>query len=213
MQSLGVVLYVLVCGALPFDGSTLQSLRDRVLSGRFRIPFFMSSGKPLTNIIFATYIARVLCFFFSHNCKGYVGVVLGASMYSKTYQVEWRHTVEWVTPFAMHLNGIRARKFNFTKYVDSRVTFSYFLYWIHCTRIATTKEKSMLIASSYNCQLAKVFFILLSNVPVLYVILKENTFSAKHIRKVFCYLMYVCNSLHFNVFRIPYIERFSISAN
>uniref|UniRef100_A0A8W7PT92 non-specific serine/threonine protein kinase n=1 Tax=Anopheles coluzzii TaxID=1518534 RepID=A0A8W7PT92_ANOCL len=41
--SLGVVLYVLVCGALPFDGSSLQSLRDRVLSGRFRIPFFMSS--------------------------------------------------------------------------------------------------------------------------------------------------------------------------
>jgi len=41
--SLGVVLYVLVCGALPFDGSTLHVLRDRVLSGRFRIPFFMSS--------------------------------------------------------------------------------------------------------------------------------------------------------------------------
>ncbi|XP_046382873.1 uncharacterized protein LOC124153627 [Ischnura elegans] len=41
--SLGVVLYVLVCGALPFDGSTLHSLRDRVLSGRFRIPYFMSS--------------------------------------------------------------------------------------------------------------------------------------------------------------------------
>lgn len=45
LQSLGVVLYVLVCGALPFDGSTLQSLRDRVLSGRFRIPYFMSEGK------------------------------------------------------------------------------------------------------------------------------------------------------------------------
>ena len=44
LQSLGVVLYVLVCGALPFDGSSLQSLRDRVLAGRFRIPFFMSSG-------------------------------------------------------------------------------------------------------------------------------------------------------------------------
>ncbi|KAK9512580.1 hypothetical protein O3M35_000976 [Rhynocoris fuscipes] len=41
--SLGVVLYVLVCGALPFDGSTLHTLRDRVLSGRFRIPYFMSS--------------------------------------------------------------------------------------------------------------------------------------------------------------------------
>nr|KAG5708727.1 hypothetical protein BaRGS_034944 [Batillaria attramentaria] len=41
--SLGVVLYVLVCGALPFDGPTLQELRDRVLSGRFRIPYFMST--------------------------------------------------------------------------------------------------------------------------------------------------------------------------
>lgn len=41
--SLGVVLYVLVCGALPFDGNTLQSLRSRVLSGKFRIPFFMST--------------------------------------------------------------------------------------------------------------------------------------------------------------------------
>ncbi|XP_040580561.1 uncharacterized protein [Lepeophtheirus salmonis] len=42
--SLGVVLYVLVCGALPFDASSLHALRDRVLSGRFRIPFFMSSS-------------------------------------------------------------------------------------------------------------------------------------------------------------------------
>ncbi|XP_076310251.1 serine/threonine-protein kinase SIK2-like isoform X1 [Tachypleus tridentatus] len=41
--SLGVVLYVLVCGNLPFDGSSLQVLRERVLSGRFRIPYFMSS--------------------------------------------------------------------------------------------------------------------------------------------------------------------------
>lgn len=49
MQSLGVVLYVLVCGALPFDGSTLQNLRARVLSGKFRIPFFMSTGKGVAN--------------------------------------------------------------------------------------------------------------------------------------------------------------------
>ncbi|XP_073965221.1 uncharacterized protein [Choristoneura fumiferana] len=42
--SLGVVLYVLVCGALPFDGSTLHELRAVVLSGKFRIPYFMSQG-------------------------------------------------------------------------------------------------------------------------------------------------------------------------
>ncbi|MGH0189093.1 UNVERIFIED_CONTAM: hypothetical protein FKN15_033190 [Acipenser sinensis] len=40
--SLGVVLYVLVCGALPFDGPSLPVLRRRVLEGRFRIPYFMS---------------------------------------------------------------------------------------------------------------------------------------------------------------------------
>lgn len=45
--SLGVVLYVLICRALPFDGATLPALRDRVLEGRFRIPFFMSTGMML----------------------------------------------------------------------------------------------------------------------------------------------------------------------
>ncbi|CAG0879385.1 unnamed protein product [Darwinula stevensoni] len=41
--SLGIVLYVLVCGALPFDGNTLHSLRQKVLCGKFRVPYFMSS--------------------------------------------------------------------------------------------------------------------------------------------------------------------------
>uniref|UniRef100_A0A915DZD9 Protein kinase domain-containing protein n=1 Tax=Ditylenchus dipsaci TaxID=166011 RepID=A0A915DZD9_9BILA len=41
--SLGVVLYVLVCGVLPFEGTNLQYLRNRVLSGRIRIPYFMTS--------------------------------------------------------------------------------------------------------------------------------------------------------------------------
>ncbi|KAL1122453.1 hypothetical protein AAG570_002784, partial [Ranatra chinensis] len=41
--SLGVVLYVLVCGSLPFDGSTLHSLKKKVMVGKFRIPYFMSA--------------------------------------------------------------------------------------------------------------------------------------------------------------------------
>ena len=45
LQSMGVVLYVLVCGALPFDGPTLPVLRQRVLEGRFRIPYFMTEGE------------------------------------------------------------------------------------------------------------------------------------------------------------------------
>lgn len=42
-QSLGVVLFVMVCGYLPFYGTTLQHLRSQVLLGQFRIPFFMST--------------------------------------------------------------------------------------------------------------------------------------------------------------------------
>lgn len=38
------MLYVLVCGSLPFDGPSLPALRQRVTEGRFRIPFFMSQG-------------------------------------------------------------------------------------------------------------------------------------------------------------------------
>lgn len=41
--SLGVVLYVLVCAALPFDGESVHEVRDRVLEGRFRVPYYMSS--------------------------------------------------------------------------------------------------------------------------------------------------------------------------
>jgi len=54
--SLGVVLYVLVCGGLPFDGSTLAKLRARVLAGKFKVPFYMSTGNILYKLFLFLFI-------------------------------------------------------------------------------------------------------------------------------------------------------------
>jgi len=43
-QSLGIILYVLCCGTLPFDGSNIHKLRARILAGKFRVPFYMTTG-------------------------------------------------------------------------------------------------------------------------------------------------------------------------
>ena len=43
--SLGVVLYVLVCGYLPFDAQKFNALKNQVINGLYKIPFFLTPGK------------------------------------------------------------------------------------------------------------------------------------------------------------------------
>lgn len=64
--SLGVVLYVLVCGALPFDGHTLQSLKSRVLAGKFRIPVSLVINLNLTLIVSNLILLQ---YFMSCDCE------------------------------------------------------------------------------------------------------------------------------------------------
>lgn len=40
--SMGVILYVLTTGCLPFDGKNLQEMRESVCRGKYRIPFYLT---------------------------------------------------------------------------------------------------------------------------------------------------------------------------
>lgn len=43
--SLGVILYVLVCGYLPFEANNFSILRSQIINGSYKLPFFLSDGK------------------------------------------------------------------------------------------------------------------------------------------------------------------------
>ena len=58
-----MVLYILVCGTLPFDGKTLPELKSRVLAGRFRVPYFMSSGEEIMPFLLLLCLSYILHYF------------------------------------------------------------------------------------------------------------------------------------------------------
>lgn len=62
--SFGVVLYVLVCGKVPFDDQNTQTLHDKIKRGAIEYPAHLTLGKMMMMISCVTYI---LC-----NCHRHV---------------------------------------------------------------------------------------------------------------------------------------------
>jgi len=78
-QSLGIILYVLCCGTLPFDGSNIHRLRSRILAGKFRVPFYMTTGNSTrTKILIHMFLlAFQLCVVFLLNIFLFLSICVG----------------------------------------------------------------------------------------------------------------------------------------
>uniref|UniRef100_A0A8C2FZH1 non-specific serine/threonine protein kinase n=1 Tax=Cyprinus carpio TaxID=7962 RepID=A0A8C2FZH1_CYPCA len=96
--SLGVVLYVLVCGALPFDGSTLQNLRARVLSGKFRIPFFMSTGTHTITHTFSDTLTSIHSLLLTHTLTRTLSLTY-------THSLTHTHTYSFFHSLSLHTDA------------------------------------------------------------------------------------------------------------
>lgn len=57
--SLGVILYALLCGCLPFDDSNVRALYDKIQSGIYRVPQHLSKGNRVAltcNLALSSYL-------------------------------------------------------------------------------------------------------------------------------------------------------------
>ena len=67
--SFGIVLYVLVCGKVPFDDQSMPKLHAKIKRGHVEYPQFISAGKLYTTAFDSTDIDRMPEYHFSNACR------------------------------------------------------------------------------------------------------------------------------------------------
>lgn len=164
-QSLGVVLYVLVCGALPFDGSTLQSLRDRVLSGRFRIPFFMSSGMFSRLFLFYDVLQYLIATCLT-ECEHLIRRMLVLEP-SRRYTIEQIKLHRWMCPEILELSNIAKFNVNMDGTTNIEPNEDILRIMSEFAGIPLEKTRSSLKKNSYD------------HVAAIYLLLQDRVYNKK----------------------------------
>lgn len=69
MWSLGVILFALLCGHLPFDDENIKELYKKISSGTYTVPSYLTPGKQLFMHILVSHVFSLIFCLVRRRCS------------------------------------------------------------------------------------------------------------------------------------------------